>query len=1842
MADDEKIVDHGKQDTERKIERPSTSRAGREQRTMTRSKEKFDENHLPTPPPDPWRSPSWYLRAARSQAEMTQARNLDEDEDIIAYLTDLSIPAFEGQTSECPSRNSTTSTMPVANLCLEEAFEHLNRLYALSEQILELRYRTSKFFKRVRNLEKLKVLRNADRILEDAFARDAVPASDFCEEDTGFAESLLDAMLSNCRDPQFQRRNARSPLSRQTRGKSDVEKQTSVDDVSKGAPKVSKWTRVKAAFKWERACTNDLAETMDAVTTIATPGVQSSQTPKYLRIPDTDTGNLTSTSASSCTDVISESVALSDRTSSASLSNERSYDCSPKSVPNHFEYPSSKAKENKEEQCISRRSQSLDGDMIALNIERANDTSRINETGQETPLIRITSEKNHTRHSLNGMDEPDQVSKRPTPSLTITIPPHEEEIRGMSSPESYSPLPSSAHTSGGNSPQQRKIHRELLTSKGFKRQQSNDDESASLTSKTQRQDSKWNKVRRAFLTSSSLSVPPSPIRVFSRQMFLPDGQEVPAAYSCSGSVDDLQQTAALNAQSDTRRDYRALREKLGAEFHRKLVEWERLKNLSPRVSMKDAREISSSSLNPRESLLSEERLAPEFRKKLQDWKRAKKERRGSAPFEQQRFNRRRLTDWQLWRSPSKTDYRNRENSGPRGSYGSGESIVSGGRSHLTEDFVRKMEAWKRANETGNRDTEQTTRSYSNRLGIASGIDESEFLALERLLSRFDSNVNKERRESNARQLDECFDGDTRSYIDGAQNANEVLVRTSVGSYRFEGISREFTQKLYDWERYRGISPRSSTFRLLGPAYDPFLRETSIVTPMSTTTEIGRDERESFKVSTLKRSKSVGSLIPGTILSETFVHRSTSLQSLGYLANTLKNSDRFNTSPVSIDRGRADEATEDAVMDDSEPEAMIVDIEDVIEETASPLERVQPHQTPVYSVAASETTSIAVPLGTVTSSHEPSPVFLVEVEEPSTRKQRKSKKWNRRNSCSSEDNLSTENCEITKIGNKWRNRFNQDDADSECWSIAGSLDRQKYSINDSFDYPDFDKDSIKSDSSMYSLELNKKSKIVTELNKTANEREEIPAITSDGENINETTMEEWNVDAQSKLATCRYNQDLPSEKKNEEEYRDQKAEGDGSSDTRKCTIETETKTENEYEIINAIVDPSYCTMAESNPASFETNITNTALESSTSYKLSKSNHTVFDVDPCRATEKEDFESDDKDDSVLKNESHDRSTYYNLPKMESKLPDAKSSECSDNEQRDSCIAEAATTNESVATNERQQYRAFENVPTSMKLQTKNSCTGEHHQESTIQTTSLTVSSCREERCVERIIVNEETLNKMVVPTASNSCTETMKDQKMQPSIDAFAAKGSTRENDYRSSVPREAPTDHETVVKKRCSPTRNVFIKTKRMIFSPFRRAEDSSSKLEGSSERDQVHTLRSKSKSRSTSPKVNRQEVLLRMSFSLPWPLRPSSKDRDSKEAKIDKALDEDRAIEKEDRRKSVENKRKSSSSESNVFRQSRMEDEVRTSKDRNSCMARVEEKSRFKYPFGPKEHRASVSVEVNAEEQQNGVSATVSSSSLRHEDRNSDPLRFDPHSPDLMHKLQILSSVVARRDGRTDTISEESAMESHSLRIRRAKEDFLSRRGGPLCHSAMEPPSSIDHGFRQMSVNHYERIYDEQSTTRDKRISDAETYGSKSVETTNRTVTKLEGVDDLNEENVNELSRNLTVSLPARVKSASAGMINVDPDIFERFAESNRGCESLPRTISNQQEPKGPLTKIVNKFKFVRLICGKEQGNMSTVSRLCRQSLLIDVRNDFERLWEAKGRAEIPNLNNMDRTSKEE
>ncbi|KAG7191082.1 hypothetical protein KM043_007121 [Ampulex compressa] len=516
-------------DIEKKFERPAR---GREQR-MGKAKEKLDDGHLPTPPPDPWTNPA-YLQNVQGQTEAINPRCLEEEEDIIAYLADLSTPLFEGQASECPSRNSATSNMAVATLCTEEAFEHLDRLYALTEQILELRDRNSRFFKRVRDLEKLKALKNADRTLERAFSKGESVLRDFPEEDTGFAESLLDAMLSNSRDHQIQSRNLRSPSSRRRSrslglseqstpllsinvNRPDGEKRVPQSEATNGAPKVSKWTRVKAAFKWERACTNDTIETVEPTTT-TTP---STPTTKYLRIPEIGSGNWSGSTLSPSTSEVSGPSTPVGRVSSASSSNEGSYDGSRKSTSRHSNRQSVKIRENGKGNATNRRSRSLDGDIIITDANNGEETS---EGSQGRPLIRITLDSNAVAHSLNtaGTKSTESSSKRLTPTLTITIPSNEEELRSISSPESISPLLPSSQNSGGNSPQYTKIQ-ESSTSREFKRQPVME-EPTTPAPKMQRQDSKWNKVRRAFLTNAAFSVPPSPIRTASGQSFLHEGR----------------------------------------------------------------------------------------------------------------------------------------------------------------------------------------------------------------------------------------------------------------------------------------------------------------------------------------------------------------------------------------------------------------------------------------------------------------------------------------------------------------------------------------------------------------------------------------------------------------------------------------------------------------------------------------------------------------------------------------------------------------------------------------------------------------------------------------------------------------------------------------------------------------------------------------------------------------------------------------------------------------------------------------------------------------------------------------------------------------------------------------------------------------------------------------------------------------------------------------------------------------------------------------------------------------------------------------------------------------------
>ncbi|CAK9808704.1 hypothetical protein ANTQUA_LOCUS5714 [Anthophora quadrimaculata] len=1860
MADNEKVDDQCGRKLERNVDRFYT-RSTSEQRTPSKIKYKVDETDLPTPPPDPWIH-SWPLDDTRSQMEITRSRNLTEDDDILAYLADFGTSRFEDETLKCPSRDSVTSNAASPNFSTEDAFEHLDRLYAFTEQILELRSRNSKFFKRVRNLERLKVLRNANQKLKNLILHDKDALFDFCDEDTGFAESLLDAMLSNCKDQSMQKKNIRLPSSRLTRNKFDVDKQTSIDEIPENAPKVSKWTRVKAAFKWERAYTNDteiVDSTMITTTTTATATTITTTSPlstpivKHQRIPDAEIGELNSIPTNDSCDVGTPFC----RTWSPSSSNEGSYDCMQRNALNHVE--SLKENINEKVECTDWHHESLHNENATLDTEQINDTGLINEVNQGKP-IQIASGKQCTMHLSDKINETDAelLSKRSTPTLTITIPSHDEDIRCTSSPESISPLSFTPSNSGENSSQYKKTY-QLSTNKDFKQQQSVGQDSAVVSSNMRRRDSKWNKVRRAFLTNSTLSVPSNAVSVDSRQTFLQNGPETPVSSNYTGSVDDIGKTISLNSQADARQDYHALKEKFGTEFHRKLIEWERLKNPSRRAAKKTESEISCNTLqnSPRQNLVSEERLAPEFRKKLQDWKRVRKVRRGSAPLEQQRISRRRLTDWQLWRSPSKIEQRNKGIADSNVDCESGD-IVNGGRSQIREDFVRKKEACKKMNETNDCDTNNPARTKSHQLGIASGIDESEFLTLEKLLSLFNNNAYKRGRlRRDARQFNECFDGDTRLYASGAQNANdgnEVLVQTSVGSYRFEGISREFARKLYDWEKYRGISPTSSTFRLLGPAYAPFARQTNIESStVNPATSVRNNEPILFKGSVLNRSKSVGSEIGGTIQNKSFIHRSKSLQSLDHDINRLKNVDCTDTLPAYINPQGTRYITED-IMDDSEPEAMIVDIEDVIEETASPLERVQPQQTPVYSVAECETTSIAVPLGTVTSSHKLSPVYLVEVEENVNGKYWMSKNWNERKTFSSEENLSMECVETSNTWSDGKNSSNYDDINLQRSSVTNSFNKRTCGLKDNTD----NLDSTKSDNSISSMELNSKCSFIKTSRKTANqnytsfERTNFPVILPNDEitigasakkvgcdeRNEKKIVRERNLGNYSVLgASVQESMDLTNKMKHQPEGDNQGTENHGE-DVAGATVERDNKYE---EVIVGTVDPHCCSLTNTQlMTSYNTKTTESLLETFATCKQDKTKYNMSDLD-FRYTNREDGNLRKLEDNygVIRDEPHN--TCCHLSKIKSNL--------SGNEPSKLYTSYSSHVNsiQSMERNERQEHRNIENFPASSMLCAMNSSVRDSHREPTIRTTAYTVTPYREERCFERILINEETLNKIVVPTASTACVEEVKTTR-QP-VRYSTIEDSTEEHHYQSEIDRNVTVNQTTSVKKQISssPTRNVFIKTKRIIFSPFRRSEEhSTGKKDDNNIEDIPISMKSKSKSRSASPKTNRQDALLKMSLSLPWSLRPCSKDRETKESKIEKK--EQSPIEKQNIKqcKSMRNSKESLTVD-NDHLQTETKSETSVLRERSSSIESARKNGNLKQSVEQKNQRASVSVQVTPDEQQEN---SVSSRNEKKKNESTSSSKFDPRTSDLLHKLKILSNVATKKNGRTKTITEDSPVESHSSRIRRAKEDFLFRQNDPLPCFVLESPKS-EH-FLKPPLHHYEHDLEHRETMRNKHVSDASTISNMDGTLDDQNVQQGATKDDNTEEfvnkcNVNELSNNLAVSRSDRVKSASAGMINIDPDTFVRLTETSRGCESLPRSISKQQQSLGPFAKIISKFKFTRLIRGKdeEEENMSTISKLCRQSLLIDVRNDFEkaRFWnKANDQEKISKMESIDKTKRNE
>nr|CAD7447083.1 unnamed protein product [Timema bartmani] len=173
---------------------------------------------------------------------------------------------------------------------------------------------------------------------------------------------------------------------------------------------------------------------------------------------------------------------------------------------------------------------------------------------------------------------------------------------------------------------------------------------------------------------------------------------------------------------------------------------------------------------------------------------------------------------------------------------------------------------------------------------------------------------------------------------------EVLIQTSTGFFRFQGISEKFTRRLYEWEKARGIGPEASTFALLTPGY-----KASLVGHHTAFT----GDRDISDGAILPRCKSASS-VSNMITTNISHHQSSlSLNDVGVL-------EHVGAVAAALEESRAvSEPHLRSNASDEEPGAVIVDVEDVEEETAAPLlvaHEVQGHM-PVYCYAPSEVTRL---------------------------------------------------------------------------------------------------------------------------------------------------------------------------------------------------------------------------------------------------------------------------------------------------------------------------------------------------------------------------------------------------------------------------------------------------------------------------------------------------------------------------------------------------------------------------------------------------------------------------------------------------------------------------------------------------------------------------------------------------------------------------------------------------------------------------------------------------------------------------------------------------------------------
>ncbi|KAF5308393.1 hypothetical protein FQR65_LT06213 [Abscondita terminalis] len=843
-------------------------------------KRKFNKTRLPTPPPDPTIYPE-ILDQPESPASP------DKDAHFFEYIH--SFPKIP----HVPLSPSGVT---------EDAFDHLERLYRLMEQMLNLRQQNAKLQRRIHDLEHLKNLQTANRHVENVPAPVFEDISEF-DDDSAFAENLLDTMLvgtkKDFKTKPWNRSRLRQSLIKKQRNRStslndksfdfsDDRRLSSACDRDKPA-KVSKWTKVKAAFKWEKASPSvSGAKSQDSGIGGMLP--VNYEIARYLRVPSTTEDPGISPADSGAADGSTPGT-LSSASSTDDLHRQDTRTELQVSDDDHHSI-------NLEDGNLSRQGSNSNNSSRASWFKTKNSrSSPIHFQDKFRLSIRSDDSKNDISDNEDLLDHNENVdvtnySKKPEPIPVAIVERYKQVI--------------------------------------------DEDETINKQS-IQAKVSKWNRVKKAFLTPSSHHI----------SYIHKNNSSVLSTYKDNRLLKHNDETKKI--QDEIQKNYRQLQKKLSIEFQGKLQEWDKLKSQGTisvnkndsgddqkdnafMKKMEEWQRIKSQPSKPGQSLqlLREENLAPEFKKKLEEWQKIKKC-AVKDDCNSVTKSKKKIGEWPKWKSIS----------GHRDDHPLMESQP------LSDDFLRKLEEWRKIKELHKHNgvkqktpspklrRKQNTDLTCNTQKPVKDQDEKELHWFEKELNKIELEKQRLEEERDKFLQREEKLAKLRRTVMGEGNKKDVLIHTSSGFYRFEGISRKFTQKLCEWEKAQGIGPEASTFALLSPTLKPHITVDLYETiPTSTQTVQCLNTR-------IVRSKSAESVSTKNLIQSSPSHHPSSL-SLNDVDELEKQMSLSRTSSmqdidVSLEKFPQDE-----------PEAVIVEVEDEEEETAGLLEeRLEEKHFPVY-------------------------------------------------------------------------------------------------------------------------------------------------------------------------------------------------------------------------------------------------------------------------------------------------------------------------------------------------------------------------------------------------------------------------------------------------------------------------------------------------------------------------------------------------------------------------------------------------------------------------------------------------------------------------------------------------------------------------------------------------------------------------------------------------------------------------------------------------------------------------------------------------------------------------------